>query len=165
MLKKIDNAVNKLEGAVSVALFLTMVLVICWSVICRRVLKITFLQGEELARYFMIYVVFFGTSIGVKNKSHIGVEVFVDLVPERARRYVKIVTETLCMLIFAVLFVLSIQYMLHLVETHQMTTTTQVPMFCIFACVPVSMFLGILHYFVEIFGMIQSLGAEKGESV
>ena len=55
MLKKIDDAVNKFEGTVSVVLFLIMVLVVCWSVICRRVLKITFLQGEELARYLMIY--------------------------------------------------------------------------------------------------------------
>ena len=46
MLKKIDDAVNKFEGTVSVVLFLIMVLVVCWSVICRRVLKITFLQGE-----------------------------------------------------------------------------------------------------------------------
>lgn len=165
MLKKIDDAVNKFEGTVSVVLFLIMVLVVCWSVICRRVLKITFLQGEELARYLMIYVVYLGTSVGVKNKSHIGVEVFVDLLPEKARKYVKIATETLCMLIFLLLFVLAIQYMMHLVKTMQMTTTTQIPMFCIFVCVPVSMFLGILHYIVEISDMIRNVLPQKGEEV
>lgn len=165
ILKKIDNAVNKFEGAVSVTLFLIMVLVVCWSVICRRVLKITFLQGEELARYLMIYVVFIGTSVGVKNKSHIGVEVFVDLLPEKAKRYAKIFTETLCMLIFIVLFVLSIQMMQHLIATMQMTTTTQVPMFCIFVCVPVSMFLGILHYVVEITELVKALSVKEGDDV
>lgn len=165
ILRKIDNAVSKFEGAVNVALFLIMVLVVCWSVICRRVLKITFLQGEELARYLMIYVVYIGTSVGVKNKSHIGVEVFVDLLPKKVRAYVKIVTESLCMLIFLVLFILSIQMMLHLIETMQMTTTTQVPTFCIFVCVPISMLLGILHYIVEIGDMIKAVAAKKGESV
>lgn len=165
ILKKIDNAVNKFEGAVSVTLFLIMVLVVCWSVICRRVLKITFLQGEELARYLMIYVVFIGTSVGVKNKSHIGVEVFVDLLPEKAKRYTKIFTEILCMLIFIVLFVLSIQMMQHLIETMQMTTTTQVPMFCIFVCVPVSMFLGILHYVVEIAELAGAAAGKEGDEV
>lgn len=165
ILKKIDNAVNKFEGAVSVTLFLIMVLVVCWSVICRRVLKITFLQGEELARYLMIYVVFIGTSVGVKNKSHIGVEVFVDLLPEKAKRYTKIFTEILCMLIFIVLFVLSIQMMQHLIETMQMTTTTQVPMFCIFVCVPVSMFLGILHYVAEIAELVGAAAGKGGDEV
>lgn len=165
ILKKIDNAVNKFEGAVSVTLFLIMVLVVCWSVICRRVLKITFLQGEELARYLMIYVVFIGTSVGVKNKSHIGVEVFVDLLPEKAKRYTKIFTEILCMLIFIVLFFLSIQMMQHLIETMQMTTTTQVPMFCIFVCVPVSMFLGILHYVVEIAELVGAAAGKEGDEV
>lgn len=165
ILKKIDNAVSKFEGVVSVILFLVMVLVVCWSVICRRILKITFLQGEELARYLMIYVVYLGTSIGVKTKAHIGVEVFVDLLPKKAKRYVKIVTETLCMLIFIVLFVLSIQMMQHLMATMQMTTTTQIPTFCIFVCVPVSMFLGIIHYIVEIGDMVKAVAAKEGESV
>ena len=68
-----------MEGFLSVVLFLAMVAIVCWSVICRYALKIPFLQSEELARYLMIYIVYIGTSIGVKSKSHIGVEVFVDM--------------------------------------------------------------------------------------
>ena len=79
MLKKLDQAFSKVEGFLSVVLFLAMVAIVCWSVICRYALKIPFLQSEELARYLMIYIVYIGTSIGVKSKSHIGVEVFVDL--------------------------------------------------------------------------------------
>ena len=82
MLKKLDQAFSKVEGFLSVVLFLAMVAIVCWSVICRYALKIPFLQSEELARYLMIYIVYIGTSIGVKSKSHIGVEVFVDMLPE-----------------------------------------------------------------------------------
>lgn len=163
MLKKIDDTISSLEGIVSVILFLAMVLVVCWSVICRRILKITFLQGEELARYLMIYVVYLGTSIGVKNKSHIGVEVFVDMLPEKVKGWVKIVTETLCMLIFVILLVLSLQMMQHLIATNQMTTTTKIPTYFVFACVPLAMVLGIVHYIVKIVGMIQDKVAKKGE--
>ena len=73
MLKKLDQAFSKVEGFLSVVLFLAMVAIVCWSVICRYALKIPFLQSEELARYLMIYIVYIGTSIGVKSKSHIGV--------------------------------------------------------------------------------------------
>ena len=49
-----------MEGFLSVVLFLAMVAIVCWSVICRYALKIPFLQSEELARYLMIYIVYIG---------------------------------------------------------------------------------------------------------
>ena len=58
MLKKLDQAFSKVEGFLSVVLFLAMVAIVCWSVICRYALKIPFLQSEELARYLMIYIVY-----------------------------------------------------------------------------------------------------------
>lgn len=114
MLQKIDNAVSKFEESLCVLIFLSMVCVVCWSVICRYCLEIPFLQGEELARYLMIYVVFIGTSIGVKNKSHIGVDVFVGMIPEHIRKYVHIMTEILSCLIFVVLLILSIEMFIYL---------------------------------------------------
>lgn len=69
MLKKLDQAFSKVEGFLSVVLFLAMVAIVCWSVICRYALKIPFLQSEELARYLMIYIVYIGTSIGVKVRA------------------------------------------------------------------------------------------------
>lgn len=86
-----------MEGFLSVVLFLAMVAIVCWSVICRYALKIPFLQSEELARYLMIYIVYIGTSIGVKSKSHIGVEVFVDMLPEKIYKKVRIFTEILAL--------------------------------------------------------------------
>lgn len=161
MLKKIDAAVSKVEGALSVVLFLAMVAVVCWSVICRYVLKIPFLQSEELARYLMIFIVYIGTSIGVKNRSHIGVEVFVDMIPGKLNKKVRIFTEILCLLMFVVLFVLSLQMMSHLISTKQMTTTTQVPTAVVFSCLPLGFLMGIIHYIYGIQTMILELKQQK----
>ena len=163
MLKKIDNAVSKIEDIFSVVLFLAMVLVTCWSVLCRYVFQITFLQGEEISRYLMIYVVYFGTSIAVKTRSHIGVDVFVEMLPDKLKANVKIFTEILCALIFLLLFVLSIQMMGQLISTHQMTTTTQIPMYIVFACIPIGLLFGVVHYIMEIAMMIADKKAGKGE--
>ena len=164
MLKKIDYIVGKIEGALSVVLFLAMVVVVCWSVICRYVLKIPFLQSEELARYLMIFIVYIGTSIGVKNRSHIGVEVFVDMIPERWNKKVRVFTEILCMLMFVLLFVLSLQMMNHLITTKQMTTTTKIPTAVVFFCLPMGFFMGIIHYIYGIQTMIAEIKQQKEES-
>lgn len=163
MLKRIDYIIEKIEDVLSTVLFLSMVGIVCWGVICRYVLKIPFLQGEELARYLMIYVVYIGTSIAVKSKSHIGVEVFVDMLPDQIKKYVKIATEILCALIFMLLFGLSLQMLKHLVETMQMTTTTHIPTYVIFLCVPLGLFMSILRYICEIAEMVRALFG-KGET-
>lgn len=154
MLAKIDRTISKFEEMLSVILFLAMVLVVCWSVICRYLLKIPFLQGEELARFMMIYVVYIGTSIGVKSKTHIGVEVFVDMLPEKPHHYVKIFTEILSFALFALMFVLSIQMLMHLIKTNQMTTTTQVPTAIVFACIPMGLLMSVVHYLFNIYTLL-----------
>lgn len=163
MLKKMDDAISKVEELFSVVLFLAMVLIVCWSVLCRYVLRIPFLQGEELARFLMIYVVYIGTSVGVKSKSHIGVEVFVDLLPDNIKSWVKIFTEILCTLMFALLFGLSVQMLQHLVQTMQMTTTTNIPTYIVFMCIPIGLLFGVIHYIVETVSMISEKITKKGE--
>ena len=163
MIRKIDNVVSKVEDLISVVLFLAMVLVTCWSVVCRYVLKITFLQGEEISRYLMIYVVYFGSSIAVKTGAHIGVDVFVEMLPEKLKANVKIFTEILCALMFFLLFVLAVRMMGQMVSTMQMTTTTNIPMFCVFACIPAGLLFGTVHYITKISLMILEKKAGKGE--
>ena len=164
MLKKLDQAISKFEEALSVVIFLAMVFIVCWSVLCRYLFKISFLQGEELARFMMIYIVYIGTSIGVKTKSHIGVEVFVDMLPDGKRSYVKIFTEILCCLMFILLFALSLQMLMHLVQTKQMTTTTQIPTYFIFICIPLGFLMSIVHYINEIANLISKKVTERREA-
>ncbi|WNX84529.1 TRAP transporter small permease subunit [Agathobaculum sp. NTUH-O15-33] len=68
MLDRLDNIFVKIERTICVITFLAMVAVVLWSVLCRRVLMIPFLAGEELTRYLAIYSIFFGTSVAVKEK-------------------------------------------------------------------------------------------------
>ena len=163
MLTKIDKAVSKIEDIFSVVLFLAMVLITCWSVLCRYVLKVAFLQGEEISRYLMIYVVYLGTSVAVKTKQHIGVDVFVEMLPAKLKSNVKIFTEILCAAIFVLLFVLSIQMIGQQISTHQMTTTTQIPMYVVSLCIPIGLLFGIIHCITGISGMILDKMSGKGE--
>lgn len=152
-----------MEGFLSVVLFLAMVAIVCWSVICRYALKIPFLQSEELARYLMIYIVYIGTSIGVKSKSHIGVEVFVDMLPEKIYKKVRIFTEILCMLMFVLLFVLSLQMFNHLImdqaDDHNHADSHCGRVFCL----PMGFFMGIIHYLYSIETMIKDIMHRKEE--
>lgn len=151
MLRRIDSIIEKIEQTVSVVLFLTLVAVVCWGVICRYILRIPFISAEELARYLMIYCVYLGTSIGVRLKTHIGVEVFVQALPEKPKKIVNNIAQYLSMIMFLILFVLSIMMMQQFIQTGQITTITKVPMYIIYSCIPLSMILSVFHSFCNIY--------------
>ena len=59
--------------------------------------------SEELARYLMIYMVYVGTSIGIKRNSHIAVEVIMDRSPAKAQKVVEVLVDQLMMAAFGIL--------------------------------------------------------------
>lgn len=69
----------------------------------------------------------------------------------------------ICMLMFVLLFVLSLQMFNHLIMTKQMTTTTQIPTAVVFFCLPMGFFMGIIHYLYSIETMIKDIMHRKEE--
>lgn len=64
--------------------FYTLVVaVIGVEVIRRFVLSFSSIWGEEIARFAFIYLTWIGASLGVKNRSHIRIDVIYSWVPER----------------------------------------------------------------------------------
>ncbi len=82
-LRKMLDRVNSLAEYAVCALLAVMVVVVFLQVIFRFVIRSSLPWSEELARYLMVWIVFLGASIGVKRKSHIGVEAVVALLPDR----------------------------------------------------------------------------------
>ncbi len=159
MLNKIENKVVQAESFITVILFLSMVAVVCWSVLCRKVLDIPFISGEEIARYLTIYAAYIGIAVGVNKKAHIGVEIVLHLLKGKVQRFTKLFGQVVIIGIFLLLLVLSIKMSNQYVDTNQMTTMTELPMLVVYSCVPISMFLSTLH---SISNLIKDI---KGEEI
>ena len=77
--RKTLDRVNALAEYAVCALLAVMVVVVFLQVIFRFIIRSSLPWSEELSRYVMVWIVFLGASIGIKRKSHIGVEVVVDV--------------------------------------------------------------------------------------
>lgn len=104
--KKILDRVNALVEYAVCALLVVMVVVVFLQVIFRFIIRSSLPWSEELARYVMVWIVFLGASIGVKRKSHIGVEAVVAMLPDSMRRWTSIFVNAMC----CVFFVLMVHY-------------------------------------------------------
>ncbi len=143
LLKILDNA----EEVSSVIFFSIMSVIVLWAVICRFILKIPFSWGEESARYLMIYGIFIGISIAVRTRAHLGVEAFMNMMPARFQKSIDIFSNTLCVIIYIVLFYLSVQLTMQLYGRGQTSAAMQIPMWLAYLAMPIGLFLSSIRSF------------------
>lgn len=89
VVEKISTGVNALAKFLLVAFVTVMVLTTTAQIFCRYVLNSALIWPEELNVFLMAWVTFIGSSIALRNMEHIGVNLFVDMLPNALNRVIK----------------------------------------------------------------------------
>jgi TRAP-type C4-dicarboxylate transport system permease small subunit len=84
--KAVDVSIYGWEDWVTFALFWMMAAVVFYQVFTRYVLDDSAGWTEEIARYFLVAVVFIGASMSVRKNNHIQVDYFYRLMPKAMAR-------------------------------------------------------------------------------
>lgn len=82
----IDLSRYRTEDWLAVALFWTLGLIVFYQFFTRYVLNDSAAWTEEIARYFLIGMVFVGAAVGVRKNNHIQVDYFYRVLPRRLMR-------------------------------------------------------------------------------
>lgn len=146
-IRKTLDRVNSLAEYAVCALLAVMVVVVFLQVVFRFVIRSSLPWSEELARYLMVWIVFLGASIGVKRKSHIGVEAVVAMLPDSMRRWTSILVNALC----CVFFVFMVHYgrMILRVVSSQLSPAMEISMAIPYSAVFVGGALMFAHCFFQ----------------
>lgn len=83
--------------------------------------------------------------------SHIGVEVFVHMLPERIQAVVHKLTLLICSVFTGVLTYYASIYFMRLLNSGQLTPGLQVPLCWAFLAVPVGLALMCTHFVIQLF--------------
>ena len=135
--------VANFEEVVTALLLAIMLGSIGLSVFCRYVLKMPLSWTEEVVLLCMVWVVFLGASMATKHKEHIIIDIVVSLAPRRLAKGMEVVSLSLIIAVLALLVWQGIR----LVEVTQDVETTAlgIPTMYIYAAVPVSALLMLIH--------------------
>ncbi|MDN5842927.1 MAG: TRAP transporter small permease [Alcaligenaceae bacterium] len=93
----LKNWLEHVEEGLIAFLLAAMTLVTFGQVIARYVFNYSFVWALELTMYLFGALIFLGMSYGVRVGAHIGVDVFVRLLPARAANRLAMVSTLLCM--------------------------------------------------------------------
>jgi TRAP-type C4-dicarboxylate transport system permease small subunit len=113
--------------------------------VATRAFGVSYSWTEELARYSMIWAVYLGASVATARAAHVRMEMLQPLVPQRAWKMVDrlqlAVTLGFSLLVAAV----GAKLVTQLYELGQQSPLLGIPMYAMYAAIPVSFALMALH--------------------
>ncbi|MGR3481312.1 TRAP transporter small permease [Salipiger marinus] len=101
---KASHALSRLVEVVLIVLMAALVLDVWIGVLDRYLFRWQLNWPEVLARYLMIWTVLLAISVGIARREHIGLTMFIDLLPQALRRGLLLLSDILALALFAYLF-------------------------------------------------------------
>lgn len=125
-----------------IAISIVMVIVTLSQVIFRYLLAAPLPWSEELARYCFVWIVFLGAAIGLERGIHLGVDLFVNLLPAKLRTGLEVLSNVFIgglaiAIIYASFPVIELNFL-------QRSPAMGVQMSWIYIAIPISMALILL---------------------
>jgi C4-dicarboxylate transporter DctQ subunit len=117
--------------------------VLCFlQVFCRYVLNNSLSWSEEASRFLFVFVVFLGGIICVKEQRHTFIDILVNLIPAKPKKYYMVFVYLL-MFAFSVLLTIS-GWGLAVKNIYQVSSAMRIPIGYIYMVIPFSgLFMGL----------------------
>lgn len=131
-------ALAYLENGAAGVLIIFAAVMICVQVTTRTLFDYSFTWAEEAVRYAIIWLVFVGSAIAVRENAHISIEVLQNVLPARLVRVLRILVSGCGILTSLLLLWYSGQLVAMMARLGQTSPALQVPMYWFYLAIPVS---------------------------
>lgn len=163
-LRKTDEVLMKAEEFIVAILLFVMTIAIFIAVVERYLIQFGLTWVEEFARYISVWAAFVGSGLAVKKGAHIGIEAFVQILPQRARKI-----ETLAVDLVGILFSLfvtwiGVGFIIKLTDAGSVSPALGVPITWAYAAVPFGCALMAVHYFIKLLVGIAELNSSDSKT-
>lgn len=143
--KYLNFALNALAGGS----FLTMVLLTCWQVFTRYVLRNPSTWSEEMVSYLFAWMSLFGASLVVGERGHMNIPIVVERFGNKTRKFFAIFGEIVACLFAGIILVYG-GIQITSLAMGQMTSSLGVPIGIFYVVLPLSGALNIIYTILNI---------------
>jgi len=153
---------KRLEESVLVMTMAVMVLIMFVQSTSRYVTGNSFSWGSELAQYLHIWQIWIGASLAVRMQAHVRVDVFINLLPLKMRRYLNLL-GLLCWFFFAgFLAYEGSKYVMEVLATGQTSPSLHVPMWIPYLAIPIGGSLMIIRLIQQLYFIFTNKESQSG---
>lgn len=151
VLAKFEAGLTRAVWFLCVGLAGLMVIVIFAQVIFRYVFQNSLSWSEELGRYLFVWITFLGAALGIREKAHVALDAFINVLPPAVRKPVFWIGY-LAMIALALAMVVTGKSLIEL-GMRQRTAAMQIPMGYVYVVLPTSGALIIFYLILDLLGL------------
>lgn len=149
MIFKILKVIDRSACSLLWIVVLQMVFFSFIQVVLRYFFHTSITWGEELLRYEMVFITFFGASLAIERRAHISITVILDALPKSYAYYIELINIIAALVFSSVLFYYSSLLALKVKATGQLTPALEIPNYIPYLCIPIGTFFMCLRYFIQ----------------
>ncbi|MBE6906860.1 TRAP transporter small permease [Marasmitruncus massiliensis] len=116
------------------------------GVIMRYFFSNPFVWQEEIQLWLFLWIAFFGGSAAFREKSHVEIDVIVELLPQKIQKVIQILIYALVVIVLGYLCLKGMMMIQQFIATNKSTFVLSVPSSLIYSVVPVGCVLMIINY-------------------
>jgi len=166
ILKKVVNSVLKLDVAISGIALVSLISVTFFGVFARYLFNNPFVWLEEVQMVLILWTVFLGGSVAVRNKGHVAIEFIVEFLPKSIQKMIDVVIFFIVAYVMYFVAKNSLLLISQYDTSNRVTNLLHIPLKYIYLACPIGCVLIIINYFFitieSIFGL-RILESEEGE--
>jgi len=142
-LKRLSRSLNHWIEYLLFGLGFTMAIIVAVQVFFRYVLNQSLFWSEELARFLMVWLTFFGASVAYYRKANPGIDVLYLRMPASIRKASALLIHTVSITLFCVMIFYGFQfaYFIRL----QISPALQLPKWIVLSIIPLSGLILLVH--------------------
>jgi TRAP-type C4-dicarboxylate transport system permease small subunit len=109
-IRKIDDFLEKTEKTLAVILFSGLALLVAFNILSRNIFNLSFEKIFETAPFFVLWLALIGSSLALKKRRHIKLDLLIRFCPAIARHYSNLAVSVFGMAVSGILFYSSLQF-------------------------------------------------------
>ena len=160
-MKKVLDGLVKSEVFLASLILAALIMCTFLGVIARYVFSRPFTWEEEFQLACMVWISFLAAPAAFHTKSHVAIEIVVDLFPEKVQRAVDILIAVLVFGILLFTFSRSVSFIRVIAATKRATPILRVPSAYVYGIAPVSIILMLVSYACETFAALKGKGGAE----
>lgn len=158
MLTKIGRVLDFVENLINGTLMSACIVVLFINVFARYLFSAASSWAEEAIRYAVIWVTFLGCSQCAKAGTHVGIDIVIQLMPQRFHRYFNALAQFLAAAFCAVATYAGWQATMLLQTTGQRSPAILMPMSIVYFAIPLGFALTCIRFLVAGVGALRDQG-------
>lgn len=137
ILKKFDHGLCVCEDFFSAMAMFVMCIIVFVAVVLRW-FDIPWPISDEIARYVLVWCVYIGMVKATRERAHVGVEIFINILPKVGQKVVRILADVITLATYIWVFYLSITWISGCMGPNpQLTPLTRIPYWIMYSSIAV----------------------------